>query len=318
MQSVTSIIADPLDDFHKNLPNRPYCSNNKRIKYIKHRDAALEMPYIQVNHAIVNYIVFDLDYQGSALAARDNDLAEPTITAINRDNGHCHAIYQIDPIYPKTASIKSRTLLKDIIDGYKDILKADRVITTQKQLIKNPLHQCWETITGEPVTLSEMAEYLPYGRQYNKQHPNWTPWEQIGDFSQYISIGRNCTMFDFLRHYAYSIVNDCQSQDELNNSIFMLAAEKNIAELLKWFRTPLKQKELDDITKSISRWTWAHRGTLAQRTKNNGVMGFEPRTGKYIPPAQFEAETKRRQANGGAYAARQRILNQLADEGIIL
>ena len=315
MQS-NNIIANPLEDFKQKIPARPYCSDNKRIKYIRHRDEAIKMPYIQANHAVINYIIFDLDYNGSALAAMDNDLAEPTITAINRDNGHCHALYQIDKIYPKTASIKSRTLLNDIIDGYKNILKADRVITTQKQLTKNPLHQCWETLTGKPVTLSEMAEYLPHS---SKQHPNWTPAERLGDFSNYISIGRNCTMFEYIRHHAYSIVANCQSQEELMSSISMIAIEKNNIELFKWFKTPLTKKELNDITKSISRWTWTHRNTISQQSKNTGIMGFEPRTGGiYIPPARFEAETKARQAKGGEYAARQRILNQLAAEGIIL
>jgi hypothetical protein len=315
MQQCSSTIANPLAIFKRNLPARPYCSDTKRIKYIKHKNEAIKMPYIQCNHTVIRQIVFDVDHE-NVFIARDLGIAEPALIVQNRHNPRSHQIYTIDPIYLKTATDKAKRLYRDVVDYYKEQLDSDKVITTQKQLVKNPLSSKYDVITGKTCTLGEMAEYirshmqLPLSKPANIEHG-------IRELEDCIDIGRNNTLFEFLRHHAYAWACGCNSYDDLYLKIFNLGHRTNI-DLQDYFPAPLSQGEIAQIAKSISRWTWAHRDAVSQRSKNIGIMGYEKRHGKYIPPARFTAETRRRQAQGGQYAARQRIINQLTAEGIIL
>lgn len=109
-----------------------------------------------------NYLCFDCDYEGSALRAQKLDIAGPTLSVINPDNGHAHLFYQVlDPI-PRYHSTATKTLLDDVIFAYNLMLRADRCLTAQKQLVKNALSPKWEVWEGyKPFTLSELAAYMP-------------------------------------------------------------------------------------------------------------------------------------------------------------
>lgn len=165
-----------LTSFFEFLPERPYCSADKRLTKDKRflpKEKAAEYAYIQANHpSVIRIIAYDCDYSGAALRAQEMGIAEPSITAITPETGRAHPLYFIDPIAPRTASKKSKALLRDVIEAYKDLLCADRVITTQRMLVKNPLHPRWNLILGKEHTLREMAEYIPQGLVESRRGAN--------------------------------------------------------------------------------------------------------------------------------------------------
>ena len=193
---------------YNNLPRRPYWGNGKRIQGILPKDQAVKKEYIQINHPLlIRYIVFDLDYAGSAFSWDECDLPPFTFVVVNKYNAHCHGIYEIDPVFMGTASKKTLRLLKKICSRYKEILQADKVITSQKQLVKNPLHPHWEVICyGGVYTLSELYEYIPH--MPTSKRPRC---ENISPDPS----GRNVTLFNSGRFYAYNIVPECKTDNEL-------------------------------------------------------------------------------------------------------
>lgn len=311
-------LVNPQDAFFNNLPKRPYCSNSKKLELILPKKEAIAYKYIQAQHGIVHYLLYDLDYAGSAFAAREKGIAEATLCVINRTNGHAHYLYEIDPIYPQTASAVSKDLLRDVQGAYKEMLDADRAWTGQKQLIKNCLSGAWDVLTGRAHTLGELAEYIPAGvRKYKRSHI-WTPGHTMPAFEDCIRHGRNSTLFEFIRHYAYRIAGGCDSLEELYQSLYFEAAERNQRDIPRTFKKPMLTSEVRGIVKSISGWVWKRKDTFKRDFKNVGVMGFKRRRGVFTPPAEFERETRRRQKEGGYYTARlKREGRKLAINGAI-
>lgn len=283
---------------YKNLPERPYCSNGKRIRKtsIRPKEKAIKYRYIQINHPkFLRYIIFDLDYKGSAFAWDDKCLPPFSLTVINRQNAHCHGIYEIDPVFMKTASKKTLKLLKHVIAAYKELLNADKVITTQKQLVKNPFHRDWELISnGNKYTLRELAEYIKYDRTRNKK-------ERV--LNNHINpSSRNVTLFDRGRFYAYGIVSKLNRFDELYNEVERYITDVNIHEIPEYFHSSLPTSEIRSITRSISKWVWKNRQNFMKKKPvksdcKTGVMGFEPIRG--LSYKAYLREVKRRQSLAG-------------------
>jgi len=53
------------------------------------------LSYIQVNYPGIKYLVFDCDYEGSALRAQKLYIPGPTLSVVNAKNGHSHLFDQI-------------------------------------------------------------------------------------------------------------------------------------------------------------------------------------------------------------------------------
>lgn len=293
------IIREPdesyaLERLYNNLPKRPYCSNSKRIRFILPKERAINYRYIQINHPLlVRYIVFDLDYQGSAFAWDEKGLPPFTYVVINRQNAHCHGIYEIDPVFMGTASEKTLKLLKKVTSAYRKLLEADKIITTQKQLIKNPFHKDWELIcNGGIYTLSELAEYIKCNKRKKKQEI----------FINIDPSGRNVTLFNKGRYYAYEIVSQCTGFEELYIKVKSYLKAVNTYEIPQHFQFSLPYSEIKTISKSISKWVWERRNYFrrkrrAEENYNIGVMGFEKI--KNLPYKAYKKEVKRRQSLAG-------------------
>jgi len=307
---IVSNFSNPiLQRFYETLPERPYFGQGKQIstkkigdKHIKQfcsKDQAQKYPYIQANHPqVTTKIIFDLDYHGACLRAQEMGISEPSIIVVTPLRGTAHAEYFIDPICQKTASPKSKKLLGDVIEAYKEILCADKVIISQLLLTKNPLWTGWEVITGKEHTLTEMAEYIPSGftEARGRHDRNWTPAQAMPTWEECLNLfSRNETLFKFGRHYAYQIVNECMAQDELYDHIKILLEEKNRKEITKAFPAALPIREIHYISKSISKWTWEHRRDYKRSQQwNVGIMGFEKIKGLSLP--DYRKEKKRRQS----------------------
>lgn len=207
-------VFEPLTEFEANLPKKPYYGYAKRIDGIMPKARARDQNYIQVNFPVTHYLCFDCDFPGAAIRPAEVDLPKPTLTVITPDSKRAHLMYQLrEPIPRRRKSRKTSRLLADVISGYKSMLQADRCITTQRQLVKNPLSEAWEVIEGHsPFFLWELIEYVP--QEVKRENRSDVPdgpagVESLAQTRAKIDTpdSRNCSIFHNARLYAYSTVH---------------------------------------------------------------------------------------------------------------
>jgi hypothetical protein len=195
-----------------------------------------------------SFVVFDIDRAGAALAAEDADLPAPTLTVINPENKHAHLIYAL--AYPVCVSVcggtKPQRYLNAIYDAYLQRLGAD--IHYTGLIAKNPWHPYWDTLeNGNAVyELSTLADYVELAPRRKLKHN---------------AEGRNCTLFDTLRTWAYGAI--CQYFAPAGEAAWHSVVSSE-AMGLNGFAEPLPGQEVKQIARSVARWAWRHLGPVAQ------------------------------------------------------
>lgn len=303
--------ATALQRFEDNIPYRTRCGKGKCFRYDARdsngeyryelpKERAKEFPYLQMNYPHIDYICFDLDFWGSVGRADEMDMPGPTLTVVTKDSGHCHYLYELHDPVPRKHSKNTARLLKNVKWAYKEMLCADAVITTQKQLIKNALSPKWGIVEGyKPFTLSEMAESIPDAVREAMQErlrPGNTANIGIRPFEETLNTkSRNCSLFENGRFYAYAIAKEHSTQDSLYNAVLAFLEVLNDNEIPKYpqyFPCKVSMSELRGIAKSIAKWTYPRRYNF--REVNSGAMALESMKGTYRKPKQYELELKRR------------------------
>lgn len=234
--------------FAERLPRRPYCSDDLAYGLrILPAQQALEKRYIQYNPpATINWLVYDIDRVYAGFGQDWETVAPPNIVVINPVNGHAHYFYGIAAGVSTTSASrdKPRRLLAAIDEGYRHALAADPGFA---QLIcKNPLSPSWrvEVPRENLYDLNELAEYVDLNeadkriRRTPKKHRK--------------GIGRNCSLFDSLRTWAYKWVSDYRGAGmERWGEVVLAKAEK-----LNTFTDPLPHSEVKATARSVARWTY--------------------------------------------------------------
>ncbi len=255
--------------FRDRLPRRPYCSDDPQVYGLQVRpsELALKKKLIQPNSPDkVSWLIFDIDRAGGAFAWQDAGLPEPTILISNPENGRAHLYYGLKVPVCKTSAARSDPLryLAAVEAAYADELGAD--LGYVGLLAKNPFHPDWRTMWHPRLyELGELAEYVDLKKRRAKR-------------SEVPGLGRNCTLFERLREWAYRAVleHKCNGSSEDRWREIVRAQ----AERLNVFATPLTSSEVKCLAKSVARWTWRefslHRFTEIQRAR--GKRGGRPRT----------------------------------------
>jgi hypothetical protein len=235
-----------MQDFMLNLPYKPYCANEfsggTKVLPLK---MALGYKYIQLNPPQrKSFLIFDIDRTGAALAAEDADLPAPTMTVVNPANRHAHVIYALSaPVcMSDNAHDEPQRYVEAIEGAYLERLGADPGYCGL--LAKNPWHTHWDTMeNGNAVyLLSELADYveLPLLRKKNLRTN---------------SLGRNCTLFDTLRIWAYKTIKNYwqpEGEGKWQEAVMLEASRSNV------FDETLSEREVRCIGRSVARWTWRH------------------------------------------------------------
>lgn len=227
-------------DFFETLPAKPYCTNELGVTYIRPKATAVHKKYIQVNRPSTDfYLVFDLDYEYSALAWADLNLPPPAWTSKNPLNGHCHLAYALDSgvCTSSRARLAPLKYLAAIQSAYTQILKADR--SYARLLTKNPLHDAWQTTwwTDEKYTLDYLADFVDL-----RGHP------LKGKESH--GLGRNCELFERVSNWAYRAIREYWAPDY--ESKWQEAVLSHTEALNSQFVVPLPYSEVKSISKSIA------------------------------------------------------------------
>ena len=272
-----------MSTFRDGLPTKPYCTNDPKIygMAINTREKAISFAHIQPNHPYyLNSLVFDLDYAVIPdFMFTMVGFPLPNIITENPNNGHAHVIYQLEtPVYKTDASRPKPIAFANAIQrSLEHVLNADKAYPGI--LTKNPLSAKWRVYTprDKPYSLRELAELLELNAQ---------------DFKKPIKpaeakdLGRNCCMFETVRHWAYVEVRQYRrvGYRGWHDAVFRHCLEFNQS-----FPVPMKQSEVRAIAKSIAKYCqrndpyhyqeFIHRQTL--KSKLGASKGGKARVEKY-------------------------------------
>ena len=231
------------------LPPKPYCSDELKTGLrIRPRSTALTKRYIQLNPPHQRrFLTFDLDYPTWAYVAEDVNLPQPIWCVGNTKNGHAHLIYALKyPVYTTSAAhLRPLQWLAAIEAAMRRKLEADPMYSGL--ISKNPWSSKWQVYqTGNLLyTLHYLSEYVDLSIKTLK-----TPREEV------IGLGRNCTVFENVRVWAYREIRHHWGSREENYTKWENVVKYRCEEENAKFTEPLCMSELCGIAKSISRWVW--------------------------------------------------------------
>ena len=228
-------------------------------------------------------LVLDVDRPSAIFAAMDASLPPPSLIVQNPANGHAHLFYALDA--PVSAGRNSHQAPQDyfraIQTAYTEAARADAGFT--HFIAKNPLHPHWITYATDSVySLAELAEHVKL-QPRAKVKPS--------------GLGRNSTLFESLRHWAYSLAAQATSYETLLATVEAQAQAVNAT-----FATALPAPEVKSTSKSVAKFCWINRHRFGQRV---GVMGFAP-IPPWMPETERQAEESRRETEGGLFRGAQK------------
>ncbi|HHR3209655.1 TPA: replication initiation protein [Yersinia enterocolitica] len=232
-----------LDLFNDRLPRKPYFSDDLHFGVrIAGKERAILAKYIQFNqpHAMF-WLGFDVDRLGAAIDWSDRDAPAPTLTITNPQNGHAHLLYALKTSIRTAPDGKMKPLkyAAAVENALRKKLDADAGYSGL--ICKNPNHGHWKIAVWQPelYTLDWLADSLDLNAANDK--------EIIADYG----LGRNCTLFDKTRKWAYRAIRQGWPDYER----WLQAVTQRVDMYNQQFLNPLAAQECFSISKSIAKWT---------------------------------------------------------------
>jgi hypothetical protein len=242
--------------------------------YRRRRDEAFKRLYIQPNLPFLHFrSVYDIDRLGAAMAWEDANLPPPAWAAVNPANGRAHLAYGITtPVY--TCEAKNQRPLRylhAIESGFKELLDADQGYTGN--LTNNPLHRDWRTLWGpvKSYDLAYLADFVDLKRHSPMQ----------GVKVAEVGVGRNVTLFNFTRTWAYRAVRKFEVQARWNDAVYERCMARNGD-----FVNPMDCREVKVIARSIAKWVWSRFDFKAYvaKTHTSEMQSFRRSLRESYPP----------------------------------
>ncbi|CAG7642839.1 replication initiation protein [Rhodococcus opacus] len=270
------------------LPHRPYATNHlDRGQYRMSRDDALAMRYVEHSpHALLGSIVIDCDHPDAAIRAFEQPSDHPAPSWVAQTirgphAGRAHLGWWLAAPVCRTDSARLQPLrfAQRIEAGLRTSVDGD--FSYGGQLTKNPIHPDWETRYGpaQPYELRDLATIH-------------TPRQMPRRPDRAAGLGRNVTMFDTARKWAYP--QWWRHRDGTGRDWERLVLQRCHA-INTEFPEPLPFIEVRATAQSIARWIWRnfseeqYRALQAHRGRKGGLA-----SGKVMTPAKREANRLRR------------------------
>lgn len=273
-------MTQQLELFVSSLPNKPYATDDyHQGMKICYKQKALVKKYVQHNPpAKIHWLVMDCDFQNGLEVARERNLPIPNITVINRKNGHSHLFYGLGVPVTRTNLAKKKPLeyLAAVEYALCKALGAD--VNYAGLISKNPLHPSWlvyET-NNDLFEIGELADYL--------ELPSSLP-----SHAKVVGIGRNCTLFESGRKWAYKQVLKFRV---LGDRQGFNGAVKEALLYMNDFPTPLPSSEVAQIAKSIAKWTWNTYTKQWTDGEFSKIQAYRASRGKGVPRYRSTAENR--------------------------
>ena len=233
-----------LKTFKEYLPDRPYCTDELGSMRILPRENAAIKKYVQPNAPWdLRWLIYDVDRETATFDWEDKNAPAPNIIATNRDNGHAHLFYGLAfPVHMNHGSRRHPLRLAGTVDiGLTNKLEADPAYA--KLLSKNPLREDHWIVREYQQSLYDLNWLLDF-----------LDVDDYKDLRKHLpesGLGRNCTLFDNLREWAYKAIRE----PYFNFDMWLYAVESK-AKHYNHFEIPLPYSEVKSISKSVARWVW--------------------------------------------------------------
>lgn len=288
-------------DLFESLPYNPYCMDEKPgYMLIRTKSIAIKKPYIQINPPLTTvYFVFDDDKDDGALSWFDADLPKPFWTTQNPENGHSHHCYKLEiPLCTSEfASVKAIKYAQAVYYAYALKLGAD--LSYSQLITKNPLHPQWRTTfwTDQAYSLDYLADFVELPKKLPKK-------------LEVVGLGRNVTMFEKGRHWAYKAIRDYMHHN--SSYEWERAVYAQIDAINSGFEEPLPLTEVKATAKSIAKWVWQRFSygefseIQAKRGAKGGKKGGVVRSAQY---AELRVKAKELKETGLSYTEVAKQLN---------
>lgn len=258
------------------LPRRPLATDDLQAGIWRQaRPEALHRRYIEANpQAMSNLLVVDCDHHDAALRALSSVGDHPIPNAIieNPANGHAHAVWALAEPITRTEYARRKPLAyaASVTEGLRRSLDGDKGYSGL--MTKNPLNESWGALwcRDELYTLDELATrldaYMPPA--------NWR--QQRARKANPVGLGRNCTLFDSARVWAYREARRIRQRHEHatteDAAALAMAINNEITARNACFSDPLPRSEATGIARSINRWIttrfygWTDSRAVSQAT----------------------------------------------------
>jgi len=250
------------DSFIDSLPEKVRSTNS--FEYgtkFRTKESALNYKYIEVSQYLKKQIIVDIDRPGAAHDWEDKNLPAPSWIAINPENAHCHYCYELNTpvVYTEAGRRAPQQYFEAVDNALTNYLDGDKGYVGK--FTKNPLHPSWKIIKHfTSYDLSEFQEYI-----------DLTPRRKSTELKFDIE-GRNSTLFNTLRFFAYQIVKKHIKYEQFKSEVEDRGFEINL-EFEGWVDGQLYAKEVLQTVNSISKWTWKNQHLLDKHV-NRGVMNL--------------------------------------------
>lgn len=236
-----------LELYRSKLPPKPYHTNNYTFgKQVGSLKSALKSTYLQPNSITHKYfIILDLDSEMSVLDWSDKGLPAPHLIVRNLHNGRSHMTYILKTSVKIDVSgrLKPLKYCSDVEHGLAVRVGAD--MNYNGLLTKNPFNSSEFKVfsfADQPYDLDYLNEFVDKGLVKKQREA-----KKKRNIEDGFASGRNCTLFDNLRIWAY---NNWQHYHpaELQSVIH------EQAEQLNNFECQLGRREVDTIADSVYRF----------------------------------------------------------------
>ena len=259
-----------LELFNDRLPHKPYFSDDLHFGVrIAGKERAILAKYIQFNqpHAMF-WLGFDVDRVGAAIDWSDRNAPAPTLTITNPENGHVHLLYALETSIRTAPDGKMKPLkcAAAVENALRKKLDAD---TGYSGLIcKNPNHSHWKIAVWQPelYTLDWLADSLDLNAANDK--------EIVAEYG----LGRNCTLFDKTRKWAYRAIRQGWPEYEQ----WLKACYQRTSMYNLKFISPLDENEVNGIAKSIAKWNHSNfsKESFSSYVKNTHTAEIQSARGR--------------------------------------
>lgn len=236
-----------LELYKSKLPPKPYHTNNYTFgKQVGSLTSALKSTYLQPNSLTHKYfIILDLDSDTSVLDWTDKGLPPPHLIVRNLDNGRSHMTYILKTSVKIDVSgrLKPLKYCSDVEHGLAVRVGAD--MNYNGLLTKNPFNSSAFKVFSfedQPYDLDYLNEFVD--KDLVKKQREAKKKKNVEDG---FASGRNCTLFDNLRIWAYNNWQHYHSA-ELQSVIHEQAEQFNN------FECQLGRREVDTIADSVYRF----------------------------------------------------------------
>lgn len=241
------------------------------------RDEALKKAHLQINSKNLQSIIcIDIDQPDSKDICLQDDQLLPNIIIENPRNGHAHALYFLAVPVCRSARGRNRPAVycDAVIAGLNNLLSGDKAYVGL--IAKNPTHRKWNLlfVHDHRWTLHELSDRLYARELMPREYADLLHYAGVAE-----ELGRNSSLFDWLRRWAYRAVRDYLHSRES----FVRACQKKALQFNGEIARPMMQKEVYGIAGSVAKWVWKselrtksqedYDNDFSRRQKNRGRRG---------------------------------------------